>query len=241
MRSQSETVFEPLLLDESAPRRERGVARLQFRRANLSEFEEAAISECIVPAASSGQVSAAEVEALREELRTQAEQFRVHVKEAELEAADAARTKCSEEFTLRLTAERERVAKLCAQFERERARYFSGAEAEIVKLALAIAAQVLHREVRLDPLLLLGVVRVALEQIRDAGSAVLRVPVSEREAWQESLTETGEIALQVVGDERLSSGDCVLESSVGRANMGIRAQLEEIERGFFDLLEKRPA
>ena len=35
-------------------------------------------------------------------------------------------------------------------------RYFAGVEAEVVKLALAIAARVLHREAKLDPLLLTG-------------------------------------------------------------------------------------
>ena len=50
--------------------------------------------------------------------------------------------------------ERSVVLKACEEFRRERARYFAGVEAEVVKLALAIAARVLHREAKLDPLLL---------------------------------------------------------------------------------------
>ncbi len=42
----------------------------------------------------------------------------------------------------------------------------------MVRLALAIARKVLHREAQLDPLLLAGVVRVALDQMQ-AGSRVL--------------------------------------------------------------------
>jgi flagellar assembly protein FliH len=47
--------------------------------------------------------------------------------------------------------------------------------------------------------------------------------------------------LKLVGDERLGVGECVLETNVGRVELGVSAQLEEIERGFFDLLQQRPA
>jgi flagellar assembly protein FliH len=40
------------------------------------------------------------------------------------------------------------------QFRGARERYFAEVEQEVVKLALAIAARVLHREAQMDPLLL---------------------------------------------------------------------------------------
>ena len=79
----------------------------------------------------------------------------------------------------------------CEQFGRERARYFAGVEAEVVKLALAIAARVLHREAKLDPLLLAGAVRVALEKVAEDSAMVLRVPVEEVEMWRESFCGSG--------------------------------------------------
>jgi flagellar assembly protein FliH len=44
----------------------------------------------------------------------------------------------------------------------------------------------------------------------------------------------------VVGDARTEVGECVLETSVGRVELGVSAQLEEIETGFYDLLQQRP-
>ena len=110
-----------------------------------------------------------------------------------------------------------------------------------MKLALAIAARVLHREAKLDPLLLAGVVRVALEKVQEDSATVLRVPASELEKWKEIFAAGARIAVQLVGDERLAAGECVLETSVGKVELGVRAQLEEIEKGFFDLLQQRPA
>jgi flagellar assembly protein FliH len=100
---------------------------------------------------------------------------------------------------------------------------------------------VLHREAKLDPLLLAGVVRIALEKVAEDSTTVLRVPVSEFEMWREVFLATGESSLQIVGDERLGAGDCVINTNVGTVELGVDAQLQEIERGFFDLLQRRPA
>ena len=46
---------------------------------------------------------------------------------------------------------------------------------------------------------------------------------------------------EIAGDPALGLGDCVLEAQVGTVDLGVRAQLAEIERGFFDLIDRRPA
>lgn len=241
MRSLSKGEVEPLRLSEGPLLRRREVARLQFRSTGATG-ELSAVESAVAVDSMPNTESAVhdEVVALREELRLQAERFALQMEEARRQWEDAQGER-SGEFEAKLEAERERIGKLDAAFEKERAHYFASAEAEVVKLALAIAAQVLHREVLLDPLLLSGVVRVAVEQIRDGSHAVLRVPVAELEEWRARLADCKDVALEVNGDDRMLSGDCVLESSLGRAELGIHAQLKEIERGFFDLLEKRPA
>jgi flagellar assembly protein FliH len=137
--------------------------------------------------------------------------------------------------------EREILLRACAGFKMERENYFAAVEAEVVKLALAIAARVLHRESRLDPMLLRGVVKVALEQVADESGTTLRVPLQDLSAWQTLAEEYGVATLEVSADTTLSDGECVLETRVGRVELGITAQLEEIEKGFFDLLQQRPA
>ena len=164
---------------------------------------------------------------------------------AQMEAAKAeARREANEvwekELEQRVAEERDAVLRSCEQFRRERARYFAGIEPEMVKLALAIAARVLHREVKLDPLLLTAAVRVALEKVADGSSVVVRVPSANVERWREVFREAREAGLELSGDDRLESGECVLETSVGKVDLGVEAQLAEIEQGFFDLLQKRP-
>lgn len=159
---------------------------------------------------------------------------------AQLEAARAeARAACHAEMLAGIDAERAAMVDACLRFSGERERYFSGVEGEVVRLALAIAARVLHREAQLDPMLLAASVRLALEKVAGETGTVLRVPLNTAEGWRKLLGP--EAPVQVIGDERLGTRECVMETSVGRVELGVGVQLEEIEKGFFDLLQKRPA
>jgi flagellar assembly protein FliH len=131
------------------------------------------------------------------------------------------------------------IAQLAEQFAKERSRYFAAVEVEVVKLSLAIAARVLHREAKMEPLILSGAVRVALEQIQGNGEAILHVPEVDVGVWRERFN-VGATVLRIVPDGQLQTGTCLLETPVGTVDFGLEAQLKEIERGFFDLLQHRP-
>lgn len=173
-------------------------------------------------------------------LRSQADQKAADMEKARCEARAAARLEWEQELEERIAEERAGISKACEEFAGARAKYFAGVESEVVKLALAIAARVLHREATLDPLLLTGVVRVALEKVAEDSATVLRVPANAVGRWREVFLVSPESSMQVIGDERLAAGDCVLDTNVGRVELGVSAQLEEIQRGFFDLMHQRP-
>jgi flagellar assembly protein FliH len=127
------------------------------------------------------------------------------------------------------------------EFVSVRDAYLAQVEQEVVRLALSIAARILHREAQMDALLLSGAVRVALGQLSDTTEVRLRVPESEYELWGEMVRLMPNLPLrpQLISDENLSTGECALETHLGSVDLGVKAQLAEIERGFFDLLERR--
>jgi flagellar assembly protein FliH len=136
------------------------------------------------------------------------------------------------------------TAELAAALEGFRAgrdEYLARVEHEVVRLALAIAERVLHREAQMDPLLLSGAVRVALGQLAESTEVKLRVPAAQREMWAEMLRLMPGLPLrpEVVADAELDAPEAVLEAGLGTVDLGVRAQIAEIERGFFDLLEVR--
>jgi flagellar assembly protein FliH len=146
-----------------------------------------------------------------------------------------------------LAAERQeraaQLGRLAEAFAEERDRYLNSVEQEVVKLALAVAARVLRREAQMDPLLLLGAVRVALGQLADSTQVRLRVPAADVAMWTEAvaLLPGSGPKPQVAAGEGMRLGDCAVETEMGSADLGVRAQLSEIERGFFDRAARIPA
>lgn len=141
-----------------------------------------------------------------------------------------------------LTAQREALANALRDFGREREGYFCRVEGEVVKLAVEIARKILHREVQVDPLLLAGVVRVAIEKIAAGTSVRLRVHPEHVYAWHDFFANQQNLrpVPELLGDATLGMGRCVLETALGTTDLTLEAQLAEIERGFFDLLAQRP-
>jgi len=138
---------------------------------------------------------------------------------------------------------RMRFLRMLEEFHLERQRYFHQVEGEVVRLSLAIAARVLHREAHLDPMLLTGVARVALEKLADSGNIVMRVPPAAAAQWNEFFrgANAPRVVPGILEDPSLAPGECLFQTELGTIELGIAAQLEEIEKGFFDMLDHRPA
>jgi flagellar assembly protein FliH len=177
---------------------------------------------------------------LQQQLRTQEEAAAAQLEEARRSARREREGELTSALEQKLQEERTAIARVTEAFAQERTRYFAAVEMEVVKLALAIAARILHREATMEPLLLAGAVHVALGKIQGEGETTLRVPAEDLAAWKARLAEACP-SLNVLPEAALERGTCLLESPVGTVDFGIAAQLAEIERGFFDLLERRPA
>jgi flagellar assembly protein FliH len=145
-------------------------------------------------------------------------------------------------FEKTLAGVREEICEALRQFTRQREGYFRDVEGEVVQLALSIARKILHREVQIDPLLLTGIVRVALESLNDGTHVRLRTNPQEIHFWRDYFAHTEQIrpTPELVGDASLDAGCCVLETELGSTNISLETQLKEIEQGFLDLLERRP-
>jgi flagellar biosynthesis/type III secretory pathway protein FliH len=134
------------------------------------------------------------------------------------------------------------VEKAIEVFKAQREEYFVRIEPEVVQLALAIARKILHREAQMDPLLLTGIVHVALEKL-DAGARVrLRAYPADVHLWNEHFAgpASSRSVPELIGDPALQPGELCLETEVGSTQISLETQVKEIEQGFFDLLEQRP-
>jgi flagellar assembly protein FliH len=135
-------------------------------------------------------------------------------------------------------AEKNRIdlaADLASQLGAEKDRFFQTMEHEVVRLSLAIAARILRREAQIDPLFLVGAVRVALGQVAKNTHVKLLVPASEAGLWIETIAHVPNLrtAPVVVPDDSMQLGDCSIETEMGSVDLGLNAQLHESERILF--------
>jgi flagellar assembly protein FliH len=151
-------------------------------------------------------------------------------------------TRARKGFEQNLAATKALVSHAIEDFKAQRAAYFSRVEPEVVQLALSIARKVLHRESQMDPLLLAGMVHVALEKVDQGTRIRLRAHPDEIHFWNKHFSETAGLAVtpEIVGDATLQRGECALETEIGHTQISLETQIKEIEQGFFDLLEQRP-
>jgi flagellar assembly protein FliH len=170
------------------------------------------------------------------------DQIRAREARARKEGRDEGLAQGRADFDKKLAGERQTVAQAIRDFARERETYFHRVEAEVVRLALAIARKILHREAQVDPLLLAGVVRVGLDNVAAGTRARLRVHPDQIQAWHEFFSLQPDLPSrpELMGDATLGPGHCLLETELGSTDLTLETQLQEIEQGFFDLLAQRP-
>jgi flagellar assembly protein FliH len=163
------------------------------------------------------------------------------IKRERLDATQQAEQRLLQEYEQKLQAARAAIAAAISGFEAERDEYYVNVESEVVQLALAIAAKILHREAQVDPMLVAALVRMAVEKLRDGSRVTVRVSPQRAAQWKEYFAaQTTAAHVEVAEDAELSDHDCLLETELGVANFGLDTQLKEVEQGFFDLLALRP-
>ena len=124
---------------------------------------------------------------------------------------------------------------MVAAAELESRRILLEAEPKIIELVLAISRKIICDEVEERPAVVLGLVRGALERVRDQNQIIIHVSPEDYEFILQSrqLLQTvvgAERSLTLTADAVLGKGGCLIETSFGTVEAGIDTQLESIRR-----------
>ncbi|MGA9587948.1 MAG: FliH/SctL family protein [Terracidiphilus sp.] len=152
---------------------------------------------------------------------------------------EALETAANNRLVLLQEADRKRIeqaANLGGQIQMDREQFLHEVEPELVQLALGIAARILRREAQMDPLFLMGAVRVALGQLVATMQVRLRVPAEESGLWNETLAQIPNLKVKavVIPDDTMQLGDCLIETEMGSVDLGLRAQIRQMEHALLD-------
>ncbi len=139
--------------------------------------------------------------------------------------------------TLQNTADR--LAQSVKQLAELRPRLCKEAEADVLRLAMAIAQRILHRQLNIDPTALEALVKVSLDRLGRQEQIRVRVSAALAETIRTILSKLLSRPVDVAADSNLEPGSLIFETSRGQLDASLNSQLDEIERGLIDRLENR--
>jgi flagellar biosynthesis/type III secretory pathway protein FliH len=118
-------------------------------------------------------------------------------------------------------------------------------EREVVELSVAVAEKVIEREIQIEPDTILAIVRAALKEMQRAPISHVRVHPEDQtlltDHWDEVLPAALAGRVQLVADEEIERGGCVVEMRHGQADAQPRTKLAQISEVFEALLEGESA
>lgn len=115
---------------------------------------------------------------------------------------------------------------LCAQVERE-----------VVKLALAVARKMIHREIRVDQDIIQSLVHVALNHVSEKSAITICVNpedygyLLERRA---DLAQSEGRDISLAADKSIERGGCLIQTNCGIIDARIEEKFREVEHSFFE-------
>jgi flagellar assembly protein FliH len=151
------------------------------------------------------------------------------------EGMAAARAAATVEFTALQT----KLAESIAAMAELRPRLRRQAEGDLVKLSLAIARRILHRELSVDPEAMRGLIQAALGKLQAQEISRVRIHPSQEAVVRSVLQGRSQASpVQVQTDPSLDRGAIIFETVRGNLDASAETQLREIEQGLIDRLER---
>jgi flagellar assembly protein FliH len=127
----------------------------------------------------------------------------------------------------------EALRQVASQIQETRLNHLTALEPQMVRLAGAIAAQILRREATVDPGIVATAVRAALENLLDRERLTIRLNPADHAVLRERGIDVldgidGVREVSVVAQDGIAPGGCVIESETLRIDAQLDAQLGTI-------------
>jgi len=116
-------------------------------------------------------------------------------------------------------------------------------EKEVVELALAIARQVICREVEVDKEVVVCVAREALAKVEDPAEIKIKMNPADLQFINDAKIQFSELIgdidnVTLEAGDNIQSGGCVIQTNLGEIDARIEKQLQAVEESFRTVLEK---
>lgn len=178
-----------------------------------------------------------EVASLRAELELARAGAERRVRDAVAAAQRDAGQSVREELQPQLEAELDKLRHMLRDLLSSGAKLRRESEENLVRLSVAIARRILHRELSIDPDALTGLVKAAFQRLDQREMHELRTDPASAPLIRKVADGLGLASpLKIVADPALRPGSLLIDTTHGHLDASIESQLNEIERGFIDIV-----
>ncbi len=137
----------------------------------------------------------------------------------------------------KMEAVMKRYTEAIFEVSRLRAGLYGRIEQEVVKLALAVARKIVHREIQVDADIIQTLVRVALSHVSEKSSVIIHLnPVDYNYVMERrgELSQSEGRDISLVADKSVERGGCLIQTDCGDIDARIEEEFREVERTFFE-------
>jgi flagellar assembly protein FliH len=133
-----------------------------------------------------------------------------------------------------------RYADAILEVNKLRSSLYMQVEREVVKLAIAVAKKIVHREIQVDRDIIQTLVRVALSHVAEKSSVTIHLNPTDYNYLLElraelSQSEGRDIAL--LSDKSIERGGCLIQTDCGDIDARVQEEFREVEHAFFEGLK----
>lgn len=180
------------------------------------------------------------IAALEWDLAVTKQQLEQRVREAEAEGRKQGESVAREAADATIQAELAKIGRMMKDIVVSGSVLRRQAEEDLVRLSIAIARRILHREISVDPDALLGLVKAALSKLDQREIHMIRTHPETVPVIRRALANAGgETTIEITADARADRGALLIETGRGQLDASVETQLEEVQRGFTDMVANR--
>lgn len=176
--------------------------------------------------------------------KVQKEGYDTGYKEGKEQGIKDGKEKIEDELAEIVKQTNEKAQKTLQDAKELTAEYFTEAEDDIVKIVIMAIEKILPQHFLDAPQVILPVVREAINHVRDQKEIIIHVePYSydlilmARPEFKSMLTD-GTATIEIVSDDALQPGDCVIETPNGGVDARLSTQLELLKKAVQSVLNK---
>lgn len=140
-----------------------------------------------------------------------------------------------DEMQMKIYDAAEKAQQMLMTGEKEAKEMILAAERQIIEIALAVAGRILACQIEENPMIVLPIVKKALEKVRDQEQIVLRVSAEDFEVVMQAKQDFQNIvgreqALTISVDRTIERGSCIVDTSYGLVDAKIDTQFDALKK-----------